>query len=66
MTIEEKEAEYIEWFKNNSTPEQFKKSIMIMACAAGSMEIDNDGIDSYIYHAVDSKSKVTLTVKRYD
>lgn len=64
MTPEQKTEEYISWFKDNSTPSMFVHEVMFMACAAGSMKIDNDNIDIYMFLGQDSKSNIELTIKR--
>ena len=65
---EEKEKitnDFIQWFAENSTPEEFTNEVMILAACSAATHIDHSNIKGdYVFKCTDHVGKIELTVKR--
>lgn len=65
---EEKEKitnDFIQWFAENSTPEEFTNEVMILAACSAATHIDHSNIKGdYVFTCTDHVGKIELTVKR--
>ena len=65
---EEKEKitnDFIQWFAENSTPEEFTNEVMILAACSAATHLDNRNVKGdYVFTCDDYIGKIKLTVKR--
>ena len=57
--------EYVGWFAEHSTPEEFTNEVMILAAEHAATHIDHSNIKGdYVFKCTDHVGKIELTVKR--
>ena len=57
--------EYVGWFAEHSTPEEFTNEVMILAACSAATHLDNRNVKGdYVFTCDDHVGKIKLVVKR--